>query len=93
MALDPSEEAQSDSGSKANGIKNAYEQAGVNNNSSELIRDEVIVTKGPGLLVNGIEDKVSVMGLGDGTYGGASGAIMERRKQGEAEAYLESKRV
>jgi hypothetical protein len=79
LALGPSEEPQSDSGFNPDRIKDTDKQVGVNNNSSELIRDPSNVTKSPGLFFNGIEDKVSVMGLRDWSYAGASGAVVERR--------------
>lgn len=80
LAVSPSEEPQSDSGSNPDRIKDTNKQVGVNNNSSELIGDLINVTKSPGLLFKGIENKVSVMGLGDFSYAGANGAVVEGRK-------------
>lgn len=69
LALDPSEEPQSDPGSGPNLDEDSNKQVGVDNNSLETIGDPLGVAKSPGLFVNGVENKVPVLSLGESCGG------------------------
>lgn len=42
----------------------------INNDSMEFIGNPLVVTKGPGLFINGVKDELFVMGFGGGGGGG-----------------------
>lgn len=72
----------------------------INNDSMELIRNPLGVTKGPGLFINGIKDELFVMGFGEGGgrrvgFRGRVGGretVEKRERDRKEEAYLASER-